>query len=46
MVAIDESLDRQPDVFFGETAHLEQTGLELFEFFLEVADDALDRFHD
>ena len=45
LVALDQPLDGQPHLFFGETAHLEQPGLELFELFLEMPDDALDRLH-
>ena len=43
VVALDEPLDRQADVFLGEPAHLEQPRLELFELFLEMPRDALDR---
>ena len=45
MVALDQPLDGEPHLFLGEAAHFEQPGLELFELFLEMPDDAFDRLH-
>ena len=45
VVAIDEALDGEADVLLGQAAHFEQPGLELFELFLKMPDDAFDRFH-
>ena len=44
-VAVDQPLDREAHLFFGEAAHLEQPRLELLELLLEMPDDAFDRFH-
>ena len=42
-VALDQPLDRQAHLFFGQAAHLEQPRLELFELFLKMPDDAFRR---
>ena len=44
-VAIDETFDRQAHLFLGEAAHLEESGLQLFELILKMADALFGRSH-
>jgi len=44
VIPIDEPLDGEAHVLFGEPAHFEQPGLQPLEFFLKVPDDAFDGF--
>ena len=44
-VAIDQALDRQPDLLLGEPAHLEQASLELLELLLKMPDSLFRRRH-
>ena len=39
-VAVGQALDGMADAFLGQAAHFEQAGLEHFEFFLKVSDEA------
>ena len=41
VIAIDQPFHGETDLFFGDAAHLEQPGFELFEFLLEMTDDAV-----
>ena len=45
VVAIHQPFDCDPDLLFGEAAHLEQPGLELLELFLEMPDSLFRCFH-
>ena len=44
-VPFGHGLEGQPETLFGKAAHEEQPCLELFEFFLEVSNDALGGLH-